>query len=90
MGSFKSRKVCACLIFQEQLSTEKIITVFSNKLLRDINYFSKLLVVNIGKLTNAEPYKERVGKSSSYFMMKARKVASKHSVPTLNRINVLQ
>lgn len=55
---------------------EEIITILSNKLLlRDINYFSKFLVVNIAKLTNAEPYTERVTKSLSNFMVKARKVA---------------
>lgn len=57
------------------LRKKEIITILSNKLLRDINYCSKLLAVNIGKLTTAEPYTGRTAKSLANFMVKERKVA---------------
>lgn len=57
------------------LRKKEIITILSNKLLRDINYCSKLLAVNIGKLTTAESYTGRVAKSLANFMVKTRKVA---------------
>lgn len=57
------------------LQKKEIITILSKKLLRDINYCSKLLAVNIGKLTTAEPYTGRAAKSLANFMVKARKVA---------------
>lgn len=55
----------------------------------DINYYNKLLSAKIGKLTNDEAYTGRVAKNLPYFLAKARKVAWKHAVPMLSRINIL-